>query len=402
MKKTLTVNLNGKVYHIDEDAYQLLDTYIRNLKKCFGQDESAREIVTDIESRIAEIFSEALPTDASVVSIEQVKDVITRIGEPEEVSGTNAEEEAGDQEQPKRASVNIPPLQFDMSKRLYRSLTDRMLGGVAGGIAAYLGVDSVWVRLALIVSALLFFGTSFVFYIVMWLIVPQADTVVEELRMKGETVSVSNIGKAVTNTLADRAQEIKSNSIFTDVLNAIFKVATICMKVLLIFFGICLLPVLFGVAVAGFGLFMVAVGIVAAIPAFVYELFPYIHWEEIQQVPIPSFFIALCGIIVLGIPVLIVIRLLISLFKPLKRMRAGSKIALLLTWILAIVVGLIFCISFDYHRDKYIDEYIDRETRIEKTGQVIEGRWTEDGEFVETEIVKDSLTKDSLVRDGVK
>ena len=60
MKKTLTVNLGGTVFHIDEDAYRLLDNYLCNLKLHFRKQEGAEEIVNDIENRISELFAEKL------------------------------------------------------------------------------------------------------------------------------------------------------------------------------------------------------------------------------------------------------------------------------------------------------------------------------------------------------
>jgi len=57
------------------------------------------------------------------------------------------------------------------ARRIYRSRSDRILGGVAGGFARYLGVDPVLIRLALV--ALLFAGIGFVLYIVAWIIIPE-------------------------------------------------------------------------------------------------------------------------------------------------------------------------------------------------------------------------------------
>ena len=59
MKKTLTVNLGGTVFHIDEDAYRLLDNYLCNLRLHFRKQEGAEEIVNDIENRISELFAES-------------------------------------------------------------------------------------------------------------------------------------------------------------------------------------------------------------------------------------------------------------------------------------------------------------------------------------------------------
>ena len=90
MKKTLTVNLGGTVYHIDEDAYVLLDNYLNNLKYHFRSEADADEIVKDMENRIAELFSEYISRGQQVVTIENVEEVIARMGKPEEI---NAEEE---------------------------------------------------------------------------------------------------------------------------------------------------------------------------------------------------------------------------------------------------------------------------------------------------------------------
>lgn len=70
MKKTLTVNLGGTVYHIDEDAYNLLDNYLNNLRYHFRKEEGADEIVRDMETRIAELFDEYIRTGQQVITIE--------------------------------------------------------------------------------------------------------------------------------------------------------------------------------------------------------------------------------------------------------------------------------------------------------------------------------------------
>ena len=68
MKKTLTVNLGGTVFHIDEDAYRLLDNYLCNLRLHFRKQEGAEEIVNDIENRISELFAEKLSAGSQVIT----------------------------------------------------------------------------------------------------------------------------------------------------------------------------------------------------------------------------------------------------------------------------------------------------------------------------------------------
>lgn len=59
---------------------------------------------------------------------------------------------------------------------LTRSRTDRVVGGVCGGLASYLGVESVWVRLAAVVLGLFSWGAAVAAYVVAWIILPEGDT----------------------------------------------------------------------------------------------------------------------------------------------------------------------------------------------------------------------------------
>lgn len=79
MKKTLTVNLGGTVFNIDDDAYRLLDNYLSNLKIHFRKEAGADEIVDDIERRISELFAEKLSAGSQVITIADVEEVIARM-----------------------------------------------------------------------------------------------------------------------------------------------------------------------------------------------------------------------------------------------------------------------------------------------------------------------------------
>lgn len=95
MKKTLTINLGGTVYHIDEDAYHLLDNYLANLRIHFRREEGAEEIVHDMELRISELFADRLNEGKQVITIEDVEEIIARMGKPEELSGEGNGETSG-------------------------------------------------------------------------------------------------------------------------------------------------------------------------------------------------------------------------------------------------------------------------------------------------------------------
>jgi len=77
MKKTFTINISGNIFHIEEDAFEQLQGYLMKLKKHFGNEAEGREIVSDIESRIGELFQEKSKGENKVITLEWVDEVIT-------------------------------------------------------------------------------------------------------------------------------------------------------------------------------------------------------------------------------------------------------------------------------------------------------------------------------------
>ena len=130
MKKTLTVNLGGSVFHIDEDAYQLLEKYLSNLRVHFKKEEGSDEIMNDFEMRISELLGERIKLGFEVITIEHVEEVIKRMGKPEEIFDTEGEKEFASEEGKTHTTSTG-------RKRFYRDPDDKILGGVAGGFAAY-------------------------------------------------------------------------------------------------------------------------------------------------------------------------------------------------------------------------------------------------------------------------
>ena len=106
MKKTLTVNLGGIVFHIDEDAYLLLSQYFENLRKHFNKLEEREEIFNDIEMRIAEILQEKLNESKQVITLEDIREVIQVMGQPWQFESEGKEQaeapDVSDRKAPKR------------------------------------------------------------------------------------------------------------------------------------------------------------------------------------------------------------------------------------------------------------------------------------------------------------
>lgn len=107
MKKTLTINLGGIVYHIDDDAYRLLDNYLSNLKHYFRKQEGAEEIVDDIEMRIAELFAEKVTEGKQVITVSDVEEIIARVGKPEDFGIADEDTDSQRRTEPCLMELNV-------------------------------------------------------------------------------------------------------------------------------------------------------------------------------------------------------------------------------------------------------------------------------------------------------
>src|SRR5215469_2231425 len=95
MNKTIIININGIVFHIEEDAYEILKNYMTDVKRHFATSADSLEITTDIENRIAEMFNELLARDNKQVIVEQdVNEVIGQMGTVSDFENADAEDEA--------------------------------------------------------------------------------------------------------------------------------------------------------------------------------------------------------------------------------------------------------------------------------------------------------------------
>ncbi len=174
MKKTININLAGFVFYIDEDAYEALQKYLNNIRTYLGNTEGREEIIDDIESRIAELFSEK---QKQVITLIEVNEVIEVMGQPEDYM---SEEEPEDKTAGQQSN-----------KRLYRDPDSTILGGVCSGVGHYLNIDAVWIRL--IFLTMVWSGVSILFYFILWAIIPKAETTAQKLEMKGKAATFSNI-----------------------------------------------------------------------------------------------------------------------------------------------------------------------------------------------------------------
>jgi phage shock protein PspC (stress-responsive transcriptional regulator) len=344
MKKTLTVNLGGTVFHIDEDAYQLLEKYLSNLRIHFSKEEGVDEIMSDFELRISEILSERIRLGYEVITIEHVEAVIKRMGKVEDIFGDEAPHT--------QAPADPPPPQPSrerVGKRFFRNPDDRMLGGVCGGIAAYMGWDPTPIRLLLFLL-MFFYGVTIPLYLILWLMVPLAQTATERLQMRGESITVENIGKTVTDgfekvssNVRDYVNSDKSRSALQKIADTVVEIIGVLLKVAAILLAICFFPVLLLM------LFVVVVVIVALVVGGVgggfgllYHLMPSTEWNHLLY-NYPEWIWAagsVCTILLIALPVIAVLYTVCSRVFKFKPLPYALRVSLIVLWILALAANL--------------------------------------------------------------
>lgn len=227
MKKTLTVNLNNIVFHIDDDAYEMLQTYLHEIADHLSEDER-KEIMTDIEARIAELFTEKLQKNKNVVNLVDVQEIIEIMGKPSQYTGEEEGEEA-----PKAPKSDKKQ---QKSRRFYRDPDNAVLGGIAGGLAAYLNLDVTLIRIILVI--LVFLGVGFIIpiYIVVWFVAPAALTASQRLEMQGEDVTVENIQTEINN-VKNYMESEKFKSSATNAGEKVLNILRLFFKILFGFIG---------------------------------------------------------------------------------------------------------------------------------------------------------------------
>lgn len=210
MNKTVNINLAGIFFHIDENAYLKLQRYLEAIRRSFTDSQGQSEIISDIEARIAELFSERVKHDKQVIGNKEVDEVISIMGQPEDYLVDDEIFEDEPKESYKRKSTP--------SKKLFRDTDNSYIGGVSSGLGHYLGIDAVWIRLIWILLTLASGGTFVLIYILFWILVPEALTTADKLTMTGEPVNISNIEKkikdgfdSVSETVTDVAKNVSDS-----------------------------------------------------------------------------------------------------------------------------------------------------------------------------------------------
>ncbi|MGB0430705.1 MAG: GIN domain-containing protein [Bacteroidia bacterium] len=199
MNKTISINISGLFFNIEEHAFEILKKYLDSIKRYFKNEESGNEIIADIEARIAELFQEKLNDEKSVILENDVAEIIENLGQPQEMLEEDELEGDIEDEKPKsnQNQWNNSKRTYSNQKKIFRDVDEKLIGGVCSGLAHYFGIDSIWIRIIFILITFLLPGTGVVVYGILWAIVPEALTTADKLRMKGKPVNVSNIEDSI-------------------------------------------------------------------------------------------------------------------------------------------------------------------------------------------------------------
>ena len=336
MKKTVNVNIGGMFFHIDEDAYEKLTRYLNAIKSSLSDPEANDEIIRDIEARISELFAEKMAHSAQVISMQELDEVIAVMGQPEDYMVDEEIFEDSTPNSKRRQAANTS------SKKLFRDIDDKFIAGVSSGIAHYLGLDVIWIRLIWILLVVIGFGSPLLVYLLLWILVPAAESTADKLRMTGEPINISNIEKKFKegyDTVADKVksadydkygQKVRNGtSGFFDTLGNILRVLV---KIFVKFIGVLLLITSLSTLIS----LIVGLFTFGSIDFWGEgEVMDYISLIDTTNSPI--WLISILLLLAVGIPFFVLFILgLKLLIDNLKSIGTPAKIILLVLWILSI------------------------------------------------------------------
>lgn len=335
MNKTIIININGMVFHIEEDAYEILKTYMSAVTRHFMNSADSLEITTDIENRIAEMFNDILQREGKQVIVAQDVDaVVQQMGSVEDFEAEENGEAAG------------PAFAYATeNRRLFRDADDHLVGGVAAGISNYFDIDAIWVRLGFVLLCA-GGGIGLLLYIILWIVVPKAVTRADRMAMKGQRLDLQGFKqnfeqelsgvKGNLHTLKHEAKPLAyktrdfAGDVFTHFGTFIGGTAKLLFKVIAI-------AILVSCFAAMIGLVIAIITYVVYGNAFLMHVFPFnIVNREANMV----FFI--CGFLTMALPLLTIILVIINTVFKSNAIGRTTGTALLMVWVISISIVIYY------------------------------------------------------------
>lgn len=395
MKKNISINICGTIYSIDEDAYHLLEHYLDSMKRYFSQ-EGDEDIADDIEHRVAELMWNKKLNGNEAVTIEIVKEIIEKIGNPADIADETTSHDANGKEAGqadnysasaeesrqngnefkerlnefaheagKQADKAYHKVKSRISNRkLYRDRKNRVLAGVCSGCAEYFGGDPVLWRLGAVIFTLVFNSSFFfwwstnilnsfipVLYIILWIVVPEARTPEDKIRMKGQEVNPETLKEQIVSDMEEQHTShhvARSNG--SGCLKMIF-------GALLVITLLPLIAVLIAIITSLLAIIPVTLGVANEI----FNIFPLTEFLSgaINTCGSYLWIGLLAGLLVVGLPIYAIIR---ALRNTERNMSSASIVALIITWIIALAISIL---TLGYSSIKAVDYCNNNNNQIE-------------------------------------
>ncbi len=323
MKRTFTINLNNTVFHIDDDAYEVLKKYLHDVEERLSPEER-KEVMVDIESRIAELLSEKLQRGKTVVTLEDVEAIIDIMGKPNQFEEDDFDEQKSSAESYKKKHKKP-------RRKLYRDGENAVLGGVAAGLAAFVGWDAIAIRIILVLLLFLGWGTLIPIYLVVWLIVPEAKTISQKLEMQGEDVTIERIKEEAQNI----KNYVESEAFKTSATSIGQRLGSIFLVLIKIFFGF--IAVVMGfVGLILLGTLMLSLTLMIFDPTILTDNLP--GWELLQ--PHRTAWMIAALLLVIGIPIFMVIYWAVRIIRNKKNKTGALPWVMLVLWFVGVFMAV--------------------------------------------------------------
>ena len=351
MKKTISINLAGLFFHIDEDAYNQLQNYLAAVKRSMQNEQGTSEIIADIEALIAELFSERISSSQQVITSKIVEDIINIMGQPEDY---NIDDENHNNTTDEHTN--------NTNKRLFRDKENAFVGGVSAGLGHYFGIEALWVRLIWI---LLVFGlgTGVLLYVILWCLIPAANTTAEKLSMMGKPINITNIEEQVKEGFGNVKEHLDkvTEKVKQQDLNALQNKSRSFFEALSSF-----LSILFKLFIKVIGILLIISGVFAIITTtisfFTLGIFgvnvPGIEIESlINTTSVPLWWMTVVLLITVIIPPLFIVFLGLRLLKTKSTfLNKKVRISLFVIWSIAVLHLVVFSVLqlVDFKEKAYV------------------------------------------------
>lgn len=360
MNKTVNVNIGGYPFILNDDAYQLLDSYLTSLSDVLRHQKcDAAEVISDIEARTAEILL-ATQKRGTIITAPMIERIIEQMGEARDLEDFEEIDVTADRngEHIRVTESELPPPPpiepEPIRKRLYRSEDDRMLGGVCGGLAAYFDIDPTWLRLGVVLLTLLSASTVAVVYVVLWIVLPVAVTPYQKMQMRGTSPTLDNIGRTVAGSFQSVRESLRNpagslpseatsrNGGSRRVANGVVTFFSALAKVLIVMIAVVALPVIVAILIAAASVVVLLCGLPFGIGGAA--------GVALSSVPHPGLALttAFFALLVVGLPLLMLVMTLISSATDREITTPAFRKTITVTWGIAlgltVILGTIFAI----------------------------------------------------------